>query len=256
MIKAEGIGYKVGPKFLVKDVSVSFEPGKLHLIIGPNGAGKSTLLKLLCGQLHPHTGTVTFNDKPLAAYTISSLARIRSVLSQNLVLSFPLKVWEVVLMGRYAHFTGSPGQKDMDACGEAMKFFEVTEFSERDYTTLSGGEKQRVQFARILAQVWYAIPGQCRYVFLDEPLTFLDVHHQHELLQKLRQLLAGDMVIVGIIHDLNLASTYADHLTLIYNSAVLSDGVPEYVLRPELIQTAYVLRPEIFNLNGRRYIIF
>src|ERR1700749_1096640 len=155
MLRAENISVNVGAKSLLENVSVRFEPGILNLIIGPNGAGKSTLIKLLSGQMQPVSGKVFYGNKPLKGYTVVELARIRAVLSQNIELSFPLNVWEVVMMGRYPHFIGKPEVKDIDACTAAMAFFNIGDFSRRDYTTLSGGEKQRVQFARILSQIWY-----------------------------------------------------------------------------------------------------
>ena len=203
MIQVQEIAYKAGDKFLVQNISVDLAPGKLNLIIGPNGAGKSTFIKLLSGQLHPYSGTIIYNGRPLKEYTISELALIRSVLSQNIELSFPLNVWEVVMMGRYPHFTGKPAAKDVKACKEAMEFFNISDLSGRDYTTLSGGEKQRVQFARILTQIWYATPGQYRYLFLDEPLTFLDVRYQYEFMHQLIKLLSsGDLIVIGVVGSL------------------------------------------------------
>jgi len=250
MIQAQGIAYKAGDKYLVQHISSCFEPGMLNLVIGPNGAGKSTFVKLLSGQLQPHSGSVCYAGKPLKEYSISQLARIRAVLSQNIELSFPLNVWEVVMMGRYPHFTGKPERKDIDACTEAMTFFNISDFAGRDYTTLSGGEKQRVQFARIMAQIWYPVPGSCRYLFLDEPLTFLDVHYQYEFMHQLLKLLSsGDLVIIGVVHDLNLASGYAHNITLLHNGNVLANGAPN-------IKTAYHLDPSIISANGKKYILF
>src|SRR6185295_15517836 len=131
-------------------------------------------------------------------------------------IAFPLKVWEVVMMGRYPHFTTQPGSRDEQAVEEAMRYFEVWPMAERDYITLSGGEKQRVNFARVLSQVWYPQPGQMRYLLLDEPLTFLDVNYQYQFMHKLQALTEkNDLVIVGVVHDLNLAIRFADTVLLL-----------------------------------------
>jgi iron complex transport system ATP-binding protein len=180
--------------------------------------------------------------------TYRELARVRAVLSQSVELSFPLRVSEVVMMGRYPHFTGKPGPADERACEEVMRFFDVAEMANRDYLTLSGGEKQRVHFARVLAQVWSPMPGKSRYLFLDEPLTFLDIYYQFEFMGKLRELLkAGDLVIVGVVHDLDLAARFGDSILLLHQGRVLACGPRSEVLTRENIKTAFRLDPTILR---------
>jgi iron complex transport system ATP-binding protein len=257
MLKAIGITYRVGNKTLLDDVSVSFEPGKLNLIIGPNGAGKSTLVKILCNQLKPISGSVLYDDTNLEEISVGELAKYRAVLSQSTDLAFPMKVYEVVMMGRYPHFSGRPQAKDLNACEEAMRFFGVLEMSERDYITLSGGEKQRVHFARVLAQIWYPREKGLRYLILDEPLTFLDVHYQFSFMNKLVELLkAKDLVVVGVVHDLNLAAKFADCVLLLNKGGVLANGTKEKVLIAENIQEAYGLEPLVVNQDGEIYLFF
>lgn len=199
MLEVKNISYAIGDKILLDDVSVSFDAGKLNLIIGPNGAGKSTLIKIICGQLKALHGSVFYNDRNIDALSMAGLARIRSVLSQNIELAFPMQVSEVVMMGRYPHFSGRPSAKDNLACDEAMNFFDVNTLADRNYMTLSGGEKQRVHFARVLSQIWYPVEDQFRYLILDEPLTFLDVRYQFDFMHKVHYLLEKkDMVVIGI----------------------------------------------------------
>ncbi|MFD2244616.1 heme ABC transporter ATP-binding protein [Pontibacter ruber] len=246
MLSVQNITYKIGNKVLLDDVTTTFEPGKLNLIIGPNGAGKSTLVKVLCKQLQPAQGAVTYGQKPLQDYTDLELAKIRSVLSQNIDLAFPLKVWEVVMMGRYPHFSSKPDQKDNMACEEAMRFFDVLDMADRNYMTLSGGEKQRVHFARVASQIWYPVNDQYRYLILDEPLTFLDVHYQFQFMHQIMELLQHqDLVVVGVVHDLNLAAKFADKILLINQGKVLAQGTSREVLTTENIKAAYRLNPFI-----------
>ena len=257
MIKANNISYKIGNKPILKDISVSFQPGKINLILGPNGAGKCTLVKIICNQLKPQEGTVFYEGVDIKNTSVAELAKVRAVLSQNTELAFPLKVKEVVTMGRYPHFSVNPTAKDEQAVQEAMHFFDVEEMADRDYLTLSGGEKQRVHFARVVSQIWYPSGKGCRYLVLDEPLTFLDVHYQFQFMHKLRELLKKqDLVIVGVVHDLNLAAKFADHLVLLNNGELLASGTKEEVLNAENMKTAYRLEPVIHNDERGMYLFF
>ena len=248
MLKASGITFRVGSKPLISDISVSFAPGKLHLIIGPNGAGKSTLIKVLARLLRPQSGEVFYDGVDASHAPEAGLAKRRAVLSQAVEVAFPLTVREVVMMGRYPHFGSRPGPADEQTVDEVMQHFDVTEFSERNYQTLSGGERQRVNFARVLAQLWRdgstdAI-SSCRYLFLDEPLTFLDIRHQIDFLKKIRTFTdAPDVVTVGVVHDLNLAARFADQIVLLNKRRVVANGTPAEVLTAERIQQVFEVTP-------------
>lgn len=177
---------------------------------------------------------------------VSQLAKIRAVLSQHMELAFPMPVDEVVMMGRYPHFTSRPSSADYAICEEAMRYFDVLEMHKRNYLTLSGGEKQRVHFARVLSQVWGSADDGIRMVLLDEPLTFLDVYYQMDFMEKLVALARTQQLIVaGVVHDLQLAGKYADHLVLLHLGRVIASGEKKAVLTKELIQKAYRLEAEI-----------
>ena len=257
MIVANNITYKIGNKTILNDVSVTFAAGKINLILGPNGAGKSTLVKVICNQIKPQRGTIYYGKNNLKDSAIGQLAKIRAVLSQNTELAFPLKVKEVVMMGRYPHFQVNPREKDKNACTEAMRFFDVEAMADRDYLTLSGGEKQRVHFARVVSQIWYNDHEDCRYLILDEPLTFLDVHYQFHFMHKLQDLMKQEnLVIVGVVHDLNLAAKFADHLVLLNKGNLLASGTKTEVLTKEHMKAAYRLEPVIHNDERGMYLFF
>src|SRR5262245_15735466 len=163
MLTARNITFRVGHKSLISDISVSFAPGKLPLIIGPNGAGKSTLVKVLARLLRPQIGDVEYEGVDISKTSEAKLAKCRAVLSQAIEVAFPLTVREVVMMGRYPHFGGRPGPTDEQIVDEVMQHFDVTEFKDRYYQSLSGGESQRVNFARVLAQLWISTIDFCLY---------------------------------------------------------------------------------------------
>jgi iron complex transport system ATP-binding protein len=270
MLQASNITFRVGNKELIKDVSVSFAPSKLHLIIGPNGAGKSTLIKVLARLLRPQIGKVEYEREDAQDASEAELAKRRAVLSQAVEIAFPLLVREVVMMGRYPHFGGRPGPVDEKIADELMEFFDVKEFSDRNYQTLSGGERQRVNFARVLAQLWRDESGSlaasgsslarssCRYLFLDEPLTFLDIRHQIEFMKKVRGFSdAMDVVTVGVVHDLNLAARFADQLVLLNHGEVVTTGTAAEVLTTEHIRDVFGVEPTFVPAKqGGFYLIF
>lgn len=252
MLEASNVTFKVGNKPLISEVSVSFAPGKLHLVIGPNGAGKSTLIKVLAGLLRPQSGKVEYEGADVQQRSESELAKRRAVLSQAVEVAFPLTVSEVVMMGRYPHFGGRPGPVDEQIADELMEFFDVMGFRDRNYQTLSGGERQRVNFARVMAQLWRAnsraLPvhdtpaplSSCRYLFLDEPLTFLDIRHQIAFMKKVRDFAdAPDVVTVGVVHDLNLAARFADRIVLLNDGCVVATGTAAEVLTTDRIRDVF-----------------
>lgn len=257
MLEARNITFRVGDKTLVSGFSASFAPGELNLIIGPNGAGKSTVIKILARLLRPQTGTVEYEGIDISHASEFDLAKRRAVLSQAIEIAFPLTVREVVMMGRYPHFGGNPGSSDESVVDELMEFFEVTEFGDRNYQTLSGGERQRVNFARVLAQLWSVnsssnqkpaneaakLPA-CRYLFLDEPLTFLDIRHQIEFMKKVRDFTrSGNVVTVGVVHDLNLAARFSDRIVLLNDGRVAASGSAAEVFTTDRIMEVFGIKP-------------
>jgi iron complex transport system ATP-binding protein len=259
MVEADGVTFRVAGRELIAGISARFEPGKLHLLIGANGAGKSTLIKVLARLLPPALGSVRYGGHDVAHETDASLARRRAVLSQAIEVAFPLSVREVVAMGRYPHFGARASSEDEAIVGEVMDYFDVTDMAERSYPTLSGGEKQRVNFARVLAQVWRPVPGRERVLFLDEPLTFLDIGHQLDFMKKVRATLeAGDLVVIGVLHDLNLAARFADRLLLLDRGRLVAAGTRDEVLTRDHIRAAFGVEPVVTMVPGtdRTHLIF
>ena len=262
MLEARDVTFSVTGRELLSGVSAAFEPGKLHLVIGPNGAGKSTLIRLLARLTRPTSGEILYENKDVSTTSEMVLAKKRAVLSQAIEVAFPLSVREVVMMGRYPHFGGRPGPADQKLVDEMMSLVDVTEFADRNYQTLSGGERQRVNFARVLAQVWpseHEASGfpKCRYLFLDEPLTFLDIHHQIDFMKKVRDFAtAPDAVTIGVVHDLNLAARFADKLYVLKSGKLIASGSTTEVLTAELIRGTFAVEPQFVETEHGVHLLF
>ncbi len=247
MLQANSLTYRPGPKGLLQNVSLTVRPGEVLAIIGANGAGKSTLLKLLSGDLKPSAGEVLLDDKPLVQWPPAQLARRRAVLAQQHTLALAFQVRELVLLGRYPHFGGQPTAHDHAVVAAALDLVGLGHLAEREYLTLSGGEQQRTQLARVLAQVWEAEGG---VLLLDEPLTGLDLRHQHQTLAVARQLARRGFGVVAVLHDLNLAAQYADQVLLLHQGRPVASGPPAEVLTPDYIQLGFGLEVELLTHPG------
>jgi iron complex transport system ATP-binding protein len=238
MIQVSDLSYQIGKKLLVKGLSFQARQGELMVILGANGAGKSTLLRLLSRDILPYQGNIFFGDKSLKDYTLDELARKRAVLMQQNQVSLGFAAGEIVMMGRYPHFQFRPSSCDEQICYLAMQKTGVTHLACRTYHTLSGGEQQRVQFARALAQVWEHPDS---WLLLDEPTTGLDLLHQQEMISTAHELSRKGYGVIAILHDLNLAMQYADKVLIMKEGKLLSWGTPAQVLTCETIHQAFDL---------------
>jgi len=243
-LAARGASYRIGERALVADVSLALEPGKVHVVLGPNGAGKSTLLKLLAGDLQPASGTVELEGQPLHAWSARDRARRRAVLPQHDSLRFAFTVEEVVALGRLPCATHSPQRED-EIVREALAGAGAAHLAGRIYPTLSGGERARVQLARVMAQLWDG--GGARYLLLDEPTANLDLAHQHACLKMARCFAAGGTGVLVVLHDPNLAMTYADAVTLLRGGAVLATGEPAHALTAANLSALYGLPVDLYR---------
>jgi iron complex transport system ATP-binding protein len=242
-LTAVDAGYAIGGVQLLHEISMDIQPGELIVAVGPNGAGKSTLMKLLSGEILPSVGRVSMDDIELGQWPLKQLARIMAVLPQQSELNFPFKVQEVVSLGRIPHATGR--QRDMEIVAEILARLDIDHLSERDYTTLSGGEKQRTQIARIFAQIWDCLQGY--FIFLDEPTSSLDLAHQQATLSIIKELTQAGAGVFVILHDMNLAAQFADRLVLLHKGEIVSGGDPWSVLSRENIRSVFELDVSIIT---------
>jgi iron complex transport system ATP-binding protein len=265
MVELRGIGHRVGDVTILDDVSASFQPGRFNVVLGPNGAGKSTLLRIAAGLLRPTAGEVLYDGARVASIGDERLARRRAMLSQHVELAFPLSVEDVVLMGRYPHYGRVPRAIDREIVRHTLALVEMRTKSSQAYDTLSGGERQKVQLARVLAQIWrdgdVQVPpfgvaqgrrsardgaeaqvDTARVLFLDEPTSNLDVHYQLWLLDLARDLLAHDCTVVAILHDLNVALEYGEHFLLLNAGRVAVEAERADDITPAIVETVFRVR--------------
>jgi iron complex transport system ATP-binding protein len=230
ILQADGVGIQAGARWLVRDVSFGLEQGEVLAILGPNGAGKSTLLAALAGDATPAEGEVTLDGRPLARFKPLELARRRAVLPQQTFVQFSFTVREIVEMGRSAIDTG---QVDRLIIDRALRETDVYDLQHRIFPTLSVGEQARVSLSRVLAQ-------ETPVLLLDEPTAALDLRHQQLVMELARDLAARGAALAVVLHDLNLASAYADRILLMREGRLAALGSPRETLTEALLS-------EIFN---------
>lgn len=233
---------------VLRDVNLKVQCGSLLALIGPNGAGKSTALKLLSGELAPTRGGASLDGMALAHWNETELARRRAVLSQRVTLAFGFSVLDVVLMGRRPH-RRSDREANRRIARAALAAVDMQHLARRDYQALSGGEQQRVHLARVLAQVWPDNSAPC-YLLLDEPVAGLDPAHQHALLAHACRLAGQGFGVLAVLHDLNLASQYADRVAILRDGRVQFQGAPEAAFTTERIHAAFGVSAEV-NVHPR-----
>ncbi|HEX7326610.1 MAG TPA: ATP-binding cassette domain-containing protein [Rhodanobacteraceae bacterium] len=237
------VEYRVGDAHILKHLNVAFRTHRFNVILGPNGAGKSSTLKIATGLVQPSSGEVTYAGRPLRGYRTSELARKRAVLSQHVELAFAMPVREVVMMGRYPHYGRAPSGRDRDIVARALDLVDMTAKRDQAYSTLSGGEQQKVQLARVLAQIWSADDGDGeKLLFLDEPTAGLDVHYQIHILDVARELLQQHCTVVAVLHDLNIALQYGNSFFMVSAGELVRETDDPADINQELIERIYGVR--------------
>lgn len=235
MLHATDLHVKLGQVDVLKGVSFSARATELTAIVGPNGSGKTTLLRAITQEI-PYKGRVTMGGEDIAKIPPADLAILRAVLPQASRIAFPFTVLEIVrlglLAGRYGAQSSLPKQ--------ALARVGLQGFEGRYFQDLSGGEQQRVQLARVLAQVWEPLDqGRPRWLFLDEPVSSLDIGHQLKVMQTAKDFATAGGGVVAVMHDLNLTAMYADRIVLMADGQILAQGSPQDVICDDTLSDAY-----------------
>lgn len=241
LMKAQHITVSVGNTPILKDCSLSVGPGEFVGIIGPNGAGKSTFLKA-CRKLIDRSGTVSLLGKPESALREKDIARIIAFMQQDFHVAFGYSCEEIVLSARYPYLEWWQGesQKDKDIARKCMDFTGVSHLAKKDIQSVSGGERQRVLLAKVLAQ-------EAPLLFLDEPTAALDLLYQEEIFRLCASLAREGKSILMICHDLMAAARWASRLVLIAHGRIMADGAPEDVLTEDNLQEAFGLHSIVYT---------
>lgn len=240
---ADNISLHLAGFDLLRNIDLSIEAGRVTVLVGPNGAGKSSLLKVLTGELRPSQGSVSLNNMELSQWDIQQKANMLAVLPQHSELNFPFTATEVVGLGCIPHTTGY--SEDQKVITKALEMVDASYLQRRLYTQMSGGEKQRVQLARVLAQVWSPSEYGEQFLVLDEPTAAFDLAHQQMTLNIVRQFSDRGVGVLMVLHDLNLAARCADNLVVVNGGSIEAFGTPDEVLTEHLVSKVFDVKATI-----------
>ncbi|TKW68211.1 MAG: heme ABC transporter ATP-binding protein [Paracoccus denitrificans] len=236
-LRARNLTVRLGRSQILHELNVTAQPGQLTAIIGPNGSGKTTLLRALTGELAPYAGAITLGEHDISTLSPDALAMKRAVLSQQISLAFPFTATEIIRIGLTSHRGRNSAD---DLIRAALAAVDLPAHAGRLYQEMSGGEQQRVQLARALAQVWHPVTeGGPNWLLLDEPVSSLDIAHQLTVMRLASDYARRGGGVVAVMHDLNLTAMFADHVLLLRNGSMLAAGPPANVLTDELLSQAY-----------------
>lgn len=247
IIEIENLNFSFGKKEILKNINLEINSGEKTIIIGPNGCGKTTLLRLMSGYLSPNSGKIILKGRNIKNYSTKERSKIIAMMHQNSNSNFDFKVEEVISMGRYPFipWNGKFDDDDYKIIESAIDLMELYDLKEKYISEISGGEKARVMAARTFVQ-------DTELVLMDEPISAMDVKQQIKLMNIINE---EDRTFIIVLHDLNLASIFADRIVLMNEGKIIADGSPSEVITTENIRAVYGVNAEIVERYNRPYII-
>ncbi len=250
MVIVENVSKLFGQKKVVDDVTISIPKNKITSLIGPNGAGKSTLLGMMSRLLTPDSGKVSIEGRQISDWKSEELAKKISILKQANHLNLRITVRELVGFGRFPHSKGRLTAEDQKYIDEAIAYMGLSELQDKYVSELSGGQRQCAFIAMVVAQ-------NTEIIFLDEPLNNLDMKHSVEIMQVLRKLVdEKNKTIVIVIHDINFASCYSDHIISLKKGALVHEGNTEKIIDSKILRDIYDMDIPIQMINDRRICVY
>jgi len=246
MIEVKEVSKAYGGKPVIQKVSLKINKGKITSFIGPNGAGKSTLLSMMSRLMSKDKGEVLIDGKELSAWKSTELARKISILKQSNHINLRLTVRELVSFGRFPYSQGKLTKEDWEQVDEAIAYMDLTDIQHKFLDQLSGGQNQRAFIAMVIAQ-------NTEYILLDEPLNNLDMKHSVQIMKVLRRLVEElGKTVVLVIHDINFASCYSDHIVALKDGKIVKDGPTSDIIERDVLNSIYDMDIPIQHINGNR----
>ncbi len=249
MIEIKNVSYQIGKQTILDDVSLNIPQNGITALIGANGAGKSSLLSFMA-RLRPLTsGSIAYNGRDLATTPTAEVAKMLSILTQENSIHSRISVRDLLLFGRYPYHQGRPTDEDKQIVEQAIVQFQLEPLAHRYLTELSGGQRQRALIAMVFCQ-------STEYVLLDEPLNNLDMYYARNLMQLLRELThEHQRTTVVVLHDINQAAAYADHVVAMQKGKVKFAGSPEEVFTVENIKVLFDMDVDVLDYKGKKLIV-
>jgi iron complex transport system ATP-binding protein len=249
-LKVNGLEFGYSSTSVLKDVTMELTESEMLGIVGPNGAGKSTLIRCIDRILKPKQGSILLDEEEIKDMRMMEIARKIGYVPQTTSRSFPTTVFDTVLMGRRPHLGWRSSESDLKKVVDVLKLMEIEDLAMSDLNELSGGQQQKVLIARALAQ-------EAGVLLLDEPTSNLDIKHQLEVMEIIKNLVATKRVsTIMAVHDLNLASRYTDRVIIMKQGMIVGAGIPSDVLTQENIRTVYDVEAKVINGNEEKpYIV-
>ncbi|WP_306152002.1 ABC transporter ATP-binding protein [Roseovarius sp. MMSF_3281] len=248
MISVTGVSHALGGSTVLHDIELEIPKGKVTALIGPNGAGKSTLLSLIARLARHRTGRIMVDELEVGACASNTLARRLAILPQSSEIAPRLTIAELVAFGRYPHHLGRPGKHDREKVAEALTLFDLDGLAQRTLDTVSGGQRQRALLAMIFAQ-------DTDYLLLDEPLNNLDIAASRSLMALLQRLARehGRTVVI-VLHDINYACAYADHIVTMKGGQIGPQGDAETLVDGRLMHDVFGTDAAVHRIGGQTFV--
>ena len=241
LVRVRDLGFCWGKKTVLDEISFTIISGQIVAILGKNGAGKTTLIKCLNRVQAPQTGKVEICSKDISRQSLIELSKSVSYVPQSVRASFPMDVFDVLLLGRRPHISWMTSSEDLEAVSETLRKFGLEDLAFRRFDRLSGGERQRVIIAKAVVQ-------NPRVYLLDEPTSDLDLQHQLLVMEAVTDIIrnsGGSKSAIFAIHDINIAARFSDRVILLHEGRILADGTPSEVITRSNIATVFGVDSEI-----------